>query len=308
MWQHKRERENVNKGESIVPFRKPTIKVPRPTFFFLSSFLHFFFYLYLSRMQRYDPRLGGDRKPPTTTLAHFLATTGPEQAVSYADYHPQRAMNKKNLFDRLRKKTSHANTKSVVQQQQEAGFQMPDGPMVHRKYIPLADDINQPHRYKAHQQRPVFYDTVDTSFANVGDTLPTFPTPPASSLHESLDADLPHSSSTSTTISDPVRPAKATAPKVPIRGLRHIQVQTDAPPPEPTDGRCRRCCRPLDHPRNRRDSCPAILPSGAKIKLGQEATLLLALIDQLKQQLAEEQQSRKILEKAIQLQWDNKKD
>jgi hypothetical protein len=212
------------------------------------------------------------------------------------------------LFDRLRKKTSHANTKSVVQQQQQAGFQKhaSAGPMVHRKYIPLADDINQPHRFsKAHQQRPAFYDTEDTSFTNAGDTIPTFPTPPASSLHESLEANLPHSASTSTTISD--RPA--TPAKKPIRGLRHIQVQTDAPPAQPAanDGRCSRCCRPFNHPRNRRDSCPAILPSGAKIKLGQEATMLLALIDQLKQQLAEEQQSRKILEKAIQLQWDSKK-
>ncbi|SAM02844.1 hypothetical protein [Absidia glauca] len=271
-------------------------------------------------MQRYDPRLGGDRKHPTTALAHFLATTGPEvpQAVSFADYHPQRATNKKNLFDRLRKKTSHANTKSAVQQQQqqqEAGFQMypSDGPMVHRKYIPLADDINQPHRYphsKAHQQQPTFYDTEDTSYTNVGETLPTFPTPPASSLHESLEAHLPHSSSTSTTISD--RPTKATpttTTKNPIRGLRHIQVQTDAvvPTQPANDGRCSRCCRPLNHPRNRRDSSPAILPSGTKIKLGQEATMLLALIDQLKQQLAEEQQSRKILEKAIQLQWDTNK-
>jgi phosphopantothenoylcysteine synthetase/decarboxylase len=73
--------------------------------------------------------------------------------------------------------------------------------------------------------------------------------------------------------------------------------------------RCNLCCRPfnqkhLNRRRDRRTSCPAVLASGAKIKLlGHEAGVLLALIDQLKQQLVEEQQSRKLLEKAIQSQW-----
>ncbi|KAI8333127.1 hypothetical protein BC941DRAFT_120959 [Chlamydoabsidia padenii] len=224
-------------------------------------------------MQRYDTRFG-DRKPPNTTfaLAQFLATTGPDGNMD----HPQ-PNNKMNLFDRLRKKTSHANTKYVQQQQQQERPMM-----IHRKYIPLADDLNQPN----------------------GDRIPIFPTPPTSSLHESIH-DKP-SLSASTSASELTCRRKKS-----IRGLRHIQVQTEdvvfkEPKEDGAKDRCDLCCRPFNRrhvPANRRASCPAALASGAKIKLGQEATLLLGLIDQLKQQLAEEQQSRKILEKAIQLQW-----
>ncbi|KAI8070445.1 hypothetical protein BC940DRAFT_296098 [Gongronella butleri] len=73
-----------------------------------------------------------------------------------------------------------------------------------------------------------------------------------------------------------------------------------------SNGRCRLCSRVATHEKDekhtRRRSCPPALASGARIKLGQEATVLLALIEQLKQQLAEEQQSRKILEQTIQQQ------
>ncbi|KAI8084555.1 uncharacterized protein BX664DRAFT_337253 [Halteromyces radiatus] len=196
-------------------------------------------------MQRYG---GMPHNNNTYALAQFLATTGPPEPLEHK-------MRSKTIFDRLRKKASHSNNAILLQQHQ---YQPPlMRHKHHRKHIPLVEDANQPRLYD--DEEPL-----------------SFPTPPASSLHESHQEE------------------KA------IDSL----VQT-----EPLQTRCDQCCRPLqDNKKKRRESSPAWLQSGQRIKLGQEATVLLALIDQLKQQLAEEQQSRKLLEKAIQSQWLEKID
>ncbi|CAO3595893.1 unnamed protein product [Absidia cylindrospora] len=361
-------------------------------------------------MQRYDNRSGGNPSNTTFALAQFLATTGPDEYVNQHNVSfdsrniKSIPSNKINLFERLRKKTSHANTKHIQQQQQQhhrnnnqnehsySAWATPSSSPLkvpHKKYIPLIDDINQPnlqnihqHQYQHHhhqqqqqQQQTSFYEAENGSFNNnnnhhhhVGEPLPSFPTPPASSLHESLENPQTQepfsSSSASETSSTPITRSKTITTtradpstshkKKPIRGLRHMQVQTDDDDlfttnqikeeekeqhpslpsrvtaltsaaaaaaaaavddpscPEDKD-RCELCTRPFNRrylkprPQDRRASCPAVLASGAKIQLGHEATVLLALIEQLKQQLNEEQKSRKLLEKAIHSQWLEKK-
>ncbi|KAI8343369.1 hypothetical protein BC941DRAFT_465531 [Chlamydoabsidia padenii] len=235
----------------------------------------------------------GNKRASTTTfaLAKFLATTGPEEypghhnRVHPYDIYPtvelKTSNTKSNLFDRLRKKSSLANTKCMQKHpfpDQAMDNSTPvawntvaygKSTMLQRKYIPLIHDSSQPklqngNYHQPYPQQQPFYELPDGEA-----TLLTFPTPPASSVHESEEE-------------TDAAPNK----KQVIRGSRHIQVQTEG----------------------RRASCPAMLASGAKLThkkdlMGHEATVLLALIEQLKQQLAEEQQSRKLLEKAIQLQW-----
>ncbi|ORZ16520.1 hypothetical protein BCR42DRAFT_451455 [Absidia repens] len=358
-------------------------------------------------MQRYDHQPSKSYNT-TFALAQFLTTTGPEDYSNYRSnnrisqydngisFDPQTSQslqtNKMKFFDRLRKKSNHNNSKFIPQQEQKnlqsshqfpnqgkaplSAWANPSSPLdrgtVHKKHIPLLDDINQPNlqmnTYQHQQKHPSFYEAEDNSFNNAGDTLPSFPTPPASSLHESEEnqqqvSSLLFSSSSSSLISEsspaytptPITRSKTATVTVNQshkkgirRGSRHIQVQTEDDselfskkegPPTPSDhpssdnqvtapataaipaiataeaiqqqnnkDRCDLCSRPFNQQhlkrRQRRGSCPAVLASGAKMKLmGHEAGVLLALIDQLKQQLVEEQQSRKLLEKAIQSQW-----
>ncbi|CAO3586626.1 unnamed protein product [Absidia cylindrospora] len=346
-------------------------------------------------MQRYDHQPSKSYNT-TFALAQFLTTTGPEDYSNYRSnnrisqydngisFDPQTSQslqtNKMKFFDRLRKKSNHNNSKYIPQQEQKqfesshqfpnqgktplSAWASPSSPLnrgtVHKKHIPLIDDINQPNlqrnnNYQHQQKNSSFYEAEDNSFNNAGDTLPSFPTPPASSLHESEEnqqqvSSLLFSSSSSSSISESspaYTPAHITRSKTATvtvnqshkkgirRGSRHIQVQTeddgelflkkeDSPPStdhqvtapvaaetiqqQNDKDRCDLCSRPFNQkhlkPRQRRTSCPSVLASGAKMKLmGHEAGVLLALIDQLKQQLVEEQQSRKLLEKAIQSQW-----
>lgn len=228
---------------------------------------------------------GTNKRASTTTfaLAKFLATTGPEEYPGHHNrvhpYEVHYSPRQPNLFDRLRKKTSLANTKLMQPRHSfpekesftpSTAFSTPDdwrhrtapkSTLLHRKHIPLIHDSNQPNP---------FYEAEE-------DSLPSFPTPPA--------------------VDDPLPAADKTPPR------RHIQVQTD----EVTAAKeCERCSR--QRRQDRRASCPAMLASGAKQPkktdlMGHEATVLLALIEQLKHQLVQEQQSRKRLEQAIQSQW-----
>jgi hypothetical protein len=241
---------------------------------------------------------GANKRASTTTfaLAKFLATTGPQEYPGHNRVHPYEVYyspKQPNLFDRLRKKTSLANTKLMQPRPlfpeketmpSNSDFSTPDdwrhrrntapigkssNTLLHRKHIPLIHDSNQPNP---------FYDAT-AAVEEEEDSVPCFPTPPASSVDEPPPAD-----------------------KTPPR--RHVQVQTDD---DAIKGKeCERCSQ--RRRQDRRASCPAILASGAKQAkkkdlMGHEATVLLGLIDQLKHQLAQEQQSRKRLEQAIQSQW-----
>ncbi|ORX57424.1 hypothetical protein DM01DRAFT_1334048 [Hesseltinella vesiculosa] len=143
------------------------------------------------------------------------------------------------------------------------------------------------------------------------DLSAAFPTPPSSSLHGSVKKKRSVSNQSS------MHPSPVTGT---ARPHQHSAVQTEQQIQDPwatlflsslsQDGRCRLCCQAAppsstDHRLQkdvRRKSCPPALASGGRIKFGQEASALLALIEQLKQQLAEEQQSRKLLEQAFQAQ------
>ncbi|KAI8097227.1 uncharacterized protein BX664DRAFT_370796 [Halteromyces radiatus] len=77
--------------------------------------------------------------------------------------------------------------------------------------------------------------------------------------------------------------------------VRHMQVQTD--PPKEDEHVCSQCHQPKQE--KRRTSCPSVLPTGQMKQKDHQQLQLLAMIEQLKQQLAQEQQSRLQLELAM---------
>ncbi|KAI8331029.1 hypothetical protein BC941DRAFT_439610 [Chlamydoabsidia padenii] len=102
--------------------------------------------------------------------------------------------------------------------------------------------------------------------------------------------------------------------------IRHIQVQTDrstSKAEEEGEHVCSHCHRPLikensEYDGRRRTSCPSVLPNGQLIPkqplpTNGESKQLLEMIEQLKAQLAQEQQSRLQLEQAMSRQQETAK-
>lgn len=271
-------------------------------------------------------------KADTFALAEFLATTSPEEFAKPSKQQQQQFQRASRLLSRLRKRSAKVQQRTDSASIRSGHTSINSQPSSKSKHIPLPE-YHPPepvHDERSSRAPTALRDSGVYSETSEKDIPPPVPPVPAQSVHD-LQFPMPPSVPAKSQARQPRRPAPlpaavasaaiavATSDKSPsLRSIpaaalkrrsivrtRNAQVQTEAT--ETTKAsrcpHCRQCINSNDKGGERRLSCPPALAPGELLPktapTTEETKMLMAMIEKLQMQLAEEQQSRKKLELAM---------
>lgn len=275
-------------------------------------------------------------KADTFALAEFLATTSPEEFAKPSKQQQQQFQRASKLISKLRKRTAKAQQQRSDSASIRSGHtSISSQPGSKPKHIPLPEyhppepiHVEHPRTPNALRDSGVYSETSEKDIPP-----PPVPPVPAQSFHD-LEFPMPPSVPAKSQARQPRRPAPlpaavasaaiavATSDRSPsLRSIpaaalkrrsivraRNAEVQTEATEATETTKasrcpHCRQCINSNDKDDERRLSCPPALAPGKLLQrtapTSEETKMLMAMIEKLQMQLAEEQQSRKKLELAM---------
>ncbi|ORE16507.1 hypothetical protein BCV71DRAFT_244571 [Rhizopus microsporus] len=204
----------------------------------------------------------------TLLLAQFLSTTGPEE---YFKEHNKKQLNRASrLLKKLRKRPSAENNKHNPGDSINSNSTLRDSGVYSETSEKEPCMTLHEFHFPIVPHRPA---------------PPPPPTPSPGTTQNNLPTDI-------RTVPEAARHRKQ------VR-IRHAQVQTQPSPEQAEDQTaCPHCHQQVvKAPRTRRTSCPPALASGPTLE--PSAKLLMAMIEQLKNQLAQEKEYRQKLEQAM---------
>ncbi|CEG70014.1 hypothetical protein CU097_010525 [Rhizopus azygosporus] len=244
----------------------------------------------------------------TLLLAQFLSTTGPEE---YFKEHNKKQLNRASrLLKKLRKRPST---------EKYDDFKLPMHSLIQEHNVSSgtlreASSFDQEtilRRGNSNKHNPGDSINSNSTLRDSGVYSETSEKEPCMTLHEFHFPIVPHRpapppptptpspGTTQNNLPTDIRTVPEAARHRRQVRIRHAQVQTQPSPEQAEDQTACPHCRQqvVKAPRTRRTSCPPALASGPTLE--PSAKLLMAMIEQLKNQLAQEKECRQKLEQAM---------